>query len=75
MASPSESVAATARLIEPPTGACSREAETPVMNGHWSMRPPMATEPVVRVRVHCSTTFAIAVWPATTVNGVEPIQF
>jgi hypothetical protein len=75
MVSPgSSSVAATATVIDPPTAACSAVAEMPVMYGHWSSRPMMATEPAGLVRLHCRITFAIAVWLATTVNGVMPIQ-
>ena len=44
------------------------------MNGHWSNRPLMATEPYGWIRLHCRMTIADAVWPATTVNGAEPIQ-
>ena len=61
-------------LIAPPNGACSDVAEIDVMSGHWSIRPVIATEPRVLVRVHCKRTLASAVWPATTVNGAEPEQ-
>ena len=70
----SSSVACTATLIVPPTAAWSAVAVMPVMNGHWSSRPLMATEPVGGIRLHCRMTFAIAVWPATTVNGAMPTQ-